>query len=127
MPCYTAWYKYVTPNTPEYDSAKREVQAKLKAVKHIVDYYYRAFEYPLPNLPISTAVDPMRQPKSSSEMSIRQMICHHFACDGIDFCTLYDVCSIIDTDDDAQRPYAAVVLPCATLMRQTPKKYVVSY
>lgn len=127
MPCYTPWYAYVIPNTPEYDSAKREVQVKLEAVKHIVDYYYRAFEYSLPNLPIGTAVDPMRQPKSNNEVSIRQMICHHFACDGIDISTLYDVCSIINIDDDTQRPYVAVVLPCATLMRQSPKKYVVSY
>jgi hypothetical protein len=46
------------------------------------------------------------------------MICHHFACDGINFCTLYDVCTLLDSQDKLNRGYMAVILPCATLMRE---------
>lgn len=127
MPCYTAWYERLKPNTPEYASAKRIVEGQLAAVKHIVNYYYRAMEFPLPSLPAGIAINPLRQPKSERESAIRNMICHPFACDGIDFCTLYDVCSLTDTDDPEQKRYAAVILPCASLMRKFLEKYRPSY
>ena len=123
MPCYTAWSEYLTPNTAEYFRAKEEVRAKLNAVKHIVNYYYNAHEGTLPILQAGTAIDPMRQLRSSKEMAIRGAICHHFACDGIHFCTLYDVCSLLDSEQKEERAYLAVILPCATLMRTEMRRF----
>lgn len=117
MPCYTAWNEFLTPDTPEYLQAEERVQAQLKAVRHIVDYYYTAFAHPMPDLPDDVSIDSSRQPRSKKEISIREAICHHFACDEIDFCTLYDVCSLLESRDRHQRTYLAVILPCATLMR----------
>lgn len=123
MPCYTAWNDYLALGTPEYLSAEERVRGQLKAVEHIVDYYYAAFEHSLPNLPSGLSIDPFRQPKSARETRIREMICHHFACDGIDFCTLYDVCSLLNTEVERQRAYTAIILPCANLLRSEGSKY----
>ena len=123
MPCYTAWNEFLDPDTPEYLQAREHVRARLKAVEHIVDYYYAAFGQPMTDLPNGVSVDPFRQPRSTKETSIREMICHHFACHGIDFCTLYDVCSLLDVDDSRERAYSAVILPCATLLRSEGTKY----
>ncbi len=117
MPCYTAWNEDLRPGSPDYLIAELQIHAKLKAVRHIVDYYYKAFEYPMPDVPDSLCIEPFRQPNTNQEMSIREMICHHFSCDGIHFCTLYDVCSLLDAEDKGQRSYLAVILPCANLMR----------
>ena len=123
MPCYAGWNADLSPGTPEYLRAEVQVRAQLNSVKHIVDYYYAAFEHLLPDLPDGTSIDPLRQPRSKTEMSIREAICHHFACDGIHFCTLYDVCSLLDAENKAQRAYLAVILPCATLMRSHGGKF----
>ncbi len=123
MPCYNAWNDYLTPETPEYAQAEAEIRAKLKAMIHIVDYYYRAFGYPLPQIPNRTEIDPFRQPKSKKEAAIREMICHHFACDEVHFCTLYDVCSLLDADLPQERSYLAVILPSANLMRANIDKF----
>ena len=123
MPCYTAWNDFLKPDTPEYQRAEQEVQAKLKAIKHIIDYYYRAFQHKLPNLPDGTVIDQSRQPRSSKEATIREMICHHFACDEVDFCTLYDVCSLLKEENRRERSYLAVILPCAHMLRSDPGKY----
>jgi hypothetical protein len=124
MPCYTAWDAFLEPDTPEYFRAEEEIRAKLRAVIHIVDYYYRAFSFPLPQLPDGVKIDPFRQPKSKKELAIREMICHHFACDGVDFCTLYDVCSLLNEDSQDDRPYLAVIWLCANQMRGNPGKFV---
>ena len=55
----------------------------------------------MPDLPDGVDIDSMRQPRSEIEMSIRVKICHHFACDGIHFCTLYDVCSLLESQDSS--------------------------
>ena len=127
MPCYTAWNEYLTPDTPEYLRAKEIVRAKLNAVKHIVNYYYKAHEGTLPTLPDGTLIDPFRQPRSSKEMAIREAICHHFACDGIHFCTLYDVCTLLDSEVREDQACLAVILPCATLMRTELTKFNPSF
>jgi hypothetical protein len=123
MPCYTAWDQSLTPGTLEYLQAEEQVQEKLKAVIHIVDYYYTAFVHAMPDLPDGVSIDSTRQPRSEKEMSIREMICHHFACDGINFLTLYDVCSLLDSQDKQQRAYLAVIHPCAYLMRANRDKF----
>jgi hypothetical protein len=126
MPCYTAWNQSLTPGTPKYLQAEEQVREKLKAVMHIVDYYYKAFEYSMPDLPDGVSIDSMRQPRSEKEMSVREMICYHFACDGISFLTLYDVCSLLESQDKLQRPYLAIILPCAYLMRASRNKFRLS-
>ena len=40
MPCYTEWDAYLEKGSKEYETKKAELEAKLKAVRHIVDYYY---------------------------------------------------------------------------------------
>lgn len=96
MPCYSAWNEHLKPGTPEYLRAEAEVRAKLESIKHIVDYYYEVNGFAMPSLPDGVAVDPFRQPKSAKESSIREAICHHFACDEVGVSTLYDACSLLD-------------------------------
>ena len=43
MPCYTEWDAYLHEGSSEYKTAKEKLEAKLKAVKHIIDYYYGVF------------------------------------------------------------------------------------
>jgi hypothetical protein len=123
MPCYTAWNDYLQPNTPEYLNAEREVRAKLRAVQHIVDYYYTAFSHALPQVPKSVQIDCTRQPRARREQKIREMLCHHFACDEVHFTTLYDVCTLLDAHDDKDRAYLAVIEPCAFLMRSEYRRF----
>jgi hypothetical protein len=127
MPCYSAWNAYLEPDTPAYLRAKSIVEAKLLSTKHIVDYYYRAHSLSLPNLPAGTLIDGFRQPRSTRELNVRVMISHHFACDGLDFCTLYDVCTLLNEKVDVDRSYLAVILPCATMMRQDTKRFASHY
>lgn len=127
MPCYTAWNQYLKPGTPEYLRAEVEVRAKLVSVKHIVDYYYGVHGFAMPSLPDGVSVDPFRQPKSIKESSIREAICHHFACDAVSVSTLYDVCSLLDEQRPEDRAYLAVILPSATLLRQHPQRFNTCY
>ena len=123
VPCCNSWDDFLTPNTPEYSRAEAELRAKLQAVIHVVDYYYLAFGHQLPQLPERTKIDPERQPKSKKEMAIREMICRHLACDGVDFCTLYDFCSLLNPAVPQEHSYLAVIWPSAHLMRTDPGKF----
>ena len=127
MPCYNAWNECLTPGTTEYLRAEAEVRAKLESITHIVDYYYGVNSFAMPSLPDGVAVDPLRQPKSAKEASIRDAICHHFACDEVGVSTLYDACSLLDERRPEQRSYLAVILPSATLLRQHPQKFKTTY
>jgi hypothetical protein len=127
MPCYTPWYGYSHPGSPEFARALKAVHAKLRAVKHVVDYYYEAYGLSLPSLPDGAEIDPMRQPRAPSEYRVREMICHHLACDGIDFMGLFDVASVLDDADKGDRAYLAVIRPCSMLMKQHTDKFVVAY
>lgn len=117
MPCYTAWDEHLQQGTPKYDRARAEVQARLIAIKHIVSYYYAAAGANLPLMPLSAEAEAFRLPKSDKERRIWKAIAHHCACDGVHFCTLYDVCSLLDQDSEADRSYKNVILGCAHLMR----------
>lgn len=98
--------------------------AKLRAVTHIIDYYYKSHGLQLPKLADGTMVDSHRQPRSPRELALREMICHHFSCDGLDFCSLYDVASLLSPQIATEKAYLAVVLPCATLMRMQKERFV---
>src|SRR5690348_10100042 len=117
MPCCMSWNAFLEPGTSEYARAEEALRARVESVKHVVRYYYRAFDYPLPALPDDTLIEPTRQPKSRRENAIREMICHHLACDGVHFCTLYDVCSMLNARVDEDRAFLAVIAPCTHLMR----------
>jgi hypothetical protein len=127
MPCYTAWYDNVMPGSPEFARAMQTVQAQLRAVNHIIDYYYTAFGLALPAIPEGVPVAPMRQPRAPKEYALRESICHHFACDGIDFMTLFDVATLLHEKDEKQRSYLAVIRPCSMLMKQHQDKFIVAY
>lgn len=123
MPCYSAWYEYLKEGTPAYRRAKSEVVAKLQAVKHIVDYYYRAAAMEMPRLPVGSRIDPFKSAKSAKERKLRELIAHHFACDGINFIVLYDVCSLLDDRLEADLAYKAIIGNCATTMRQRTNEF----
>src|SRR5262245_40880516 len=116
MPCYTAWNEYLPEGTPEYDRARAEVQARLLAVKHIVDYYHTAAGVDLPPSQPPAGADSLHQPTSEKERRIWNAIAHHCACDGIHFHTLYDVSSLPGRESERDRSYERVILGCAHLM-----------
>jgi hypothetical protein len=121
MPCYSPWNSYLLPNSDDYRKAEEEERAKLAAVKHVVDYYYKAHDHSLPNLPHGTQLDPHRQPRSAREFAIREMICHHLICDQLGFMDLYDVCTLLHNEVPSERSYLAVIYPCANLIRGSKK------
>ncbi len=123
MPCYVAWDEYLTCGTPEYNRVKAEVQARLLAVKHIVGYYYDAAGVNLPLESRSPEASHTPSPGSEKERRIWKAIAHHCACDGVHFCTLYDVSSIIDAASEADGSYRQVIMGCAHLMRSKPDMY----
>lgn len=122
MPCYTAWNEYLEPGTPEYSAAEQRVRAKLKAVQHIVNYYYRAFDQRFPLVKIKEGTSASYKPASTREKRLLEMICHHFACDGIHFTTLYDACSVLDCGQ-GERRHKGIIMYCATLMRSEMGQY----
>ncbi|MGQ2923453.1 hypothetical protein INQ48_35040 (plasmid) [Variovorax paradoxus] len=126
MPCYSPWNEYLELGTPQFEQAKAVVVAKLRAVTHIIDYYYQSHGLQLPALAEGTVIDSHRQPRSLREFALREMICHHFSCDGVDFCSLYDVASLLSPQVEKERAYLAVVLPCATLMRTHKERFAPS-
>ena len=123
MPCYTAWDEFLEEGTASYAKAKAEVHAKLKSVQHIVDYYYRVAGESLPTIETERDIELFSPPKASKQHMIRLAIAHHFACDDIHFCTLYDVCSLLDPKLDEGRSYEAVIRACATDLRLNPEQF----
>lgn len=127
MPCYSAWNENLEPGSAEYADAESEVRAKLQSIKHIVDYYYEVNGAEKPNLPVDTTIDPLRQPRSSKEMAIREAICFHLSCDDVGVSTLYDACSLLGAGAAGDRAYLAVILPCASLLQQDPARFKTVY
>lgn len=98
--------------------AKTEVEAKLFAVKHIIDYYYHAARTPLPQVEPGKVPIWMKDAKSNpEELRLLEIIAHHFACDEIHFTTLYDCCTLLDDDIDEDRAYRRVIQVCANEIR----------
>lgn len=122
MPCYTAWNEYLKPGTPEYLTAEEIVRAKLKAVQHIVDYYYEAFDQRIPRAETYECTSMPYEPASLREKKLLEIICHHFSCDGIHFTMLYDVRSVLECRKGG-RAYDAIITYCASLMRAERGRY----
>ena len=131
MPCYNEWDAYLEKGSKEYESRKAELEAKLKAVRHIIDYYYRVNRKPIPSVDFSGAEkvsgESVRgyfafQDVSDSppeEKPVLEAIMHHFACDQIHFTTLYDLVSLLDVKDPEEGGYARVMMLCANALRRS--------
>lgn len=124
MPCYTAWNEHLDEGSPDYERTRAELEAKLRSVKHVVDYYYRAFRVRLPKarliddeqgLEAPWSFAPERYPRN--EKRVLDRIYHHLCCDEVHFTTLYDLVSLMDVHDAVEAGYARVLLECAARMR----------
>ena len=134
MPCYTQWDAYLNKESDEYKSKKSELHAKLKAIKHIADYYYGAEDLHVPPARhsgqrtwtemghLQFEIDPASL-AGKDENKIIENIAHHCACDGINFTLLYDLTSLIDHSDSQDCGYARTLLACANEMRANKYKY----
>lgn len=134
MPCYTEWDAYLDKASDEYASKKAEMEAKLKAVRHIVDYYYGVAGLRVPPARHSGRqtwqemahreflIDPHHLP-GAAEDGIVKSIAHHCACDGIDFLLLYDLVSLLDVGNVHDAGYARVLLTCADELRANREAY----
>lgn len=126
MPCYTEWDAYLEPGTEAYDRRRRELEAKLRAVRHAIDYYYSAAGANVPRASfhrrmagfIETAEHAFREHEEPpGEAEILDRISHHLSCDEVHFTTLYDLATLLDPEDSGQAGYVRVILACANWMR----------
>jgi hypothetical protein len=112
-PCYTEWDAYLDKGSPKYRAAKAKLEAKLKAVQHIVDYYYRFHRRTVPKAKhagnrtfIELADQAFEVDAGDSggpdDDEFIERITQHCACDGIRFTTLYDLVSLLDLKDAQQ-------------------------
>jgi hypothetical protein len=60
-------------------------------------------------------------------MAIREAICFHLSCDDAGVSTLYDACSLPGRRAAGDRAYLAVILPCASQLRQDPARFKTVY
>ena len=123
MPWYSQWDDYLDKKSADYARAKSKVEAKLLAVKHIVDYYYCAAKLELPTV-VGTAPAFLKDANpSAKETHVLKMIAHHCTCDGIDFCTLYDVTTLLSKTRKKDRAYTRIILVCANEIRGYPEQF----
>jgi hypothetical protein len=135
MPCYTEWNAYLNEGTPEYASTKAELEAKLKAVKHIVDYYFEVDHLRVPPARYSgeESCIPMDHREFETddtdspldtEVRIIRSIAYHCSCDRIHFTLLYDLVSLLDIHDPGEAGYARIMLACAHEIRAHKGQYL---
>jgi len=124
----------VNKGSHEYETKKTELEAKLKAVKHIVDYYYG-----IEGLRIPPAKHPGERTwlemahqefefdasalDGRNEESIIKNIAHHCACDGIHFTLIYDLVSLFNPGDNNEAGYARIMMACANEIRANKYQY----
>lgn len=134
MPCYTEWDTYLDKGSPEYEAKKAEMEAKLKAVKHIVDYYYGIERLRVPPARHSGKktwgemahrefeFDP-GELRGKNEESILRNIARHCSCDGIHYVVIYDLVTFLNIHDPVDAGYARIVMICANDMRANGHQY----
>jgi len=136
MPCYTEWDAHLDKGSEKSRTAKAKLEAKLKAVQHIVDYYYRFHGRSVPKAKHSgnrTFIELADQAfeadaedsDGANDEEIIERITQHCACDGIHFTTLYDLVSLLDLKDAQQCGYAWVMLTCANAIRRHTWRYLI--
>lgn len=115
MPCHQRWDEYLVPGSAAYVEARAEVAAKLEALKHAVDYYYRAAALALPEAYPTADVggssgDEFRiENPNHEEAEVLDRLTHHLACDGVHCTTIYDAVSLLDAQNPGQAGYARVL------------------
>jgi hypothetical protein len=134
MPCYTQWNTYLKPGSKEYEDARVKLEAKLKAVKHILDYYYAVHKKQVPKAKyqggeidlqlgtVSLACD-KRQMRGINEEEIKRNIAHHFLCDHLNVVDLYDISTLCNIHDDSDAGYIRIIVGCANDMRENNHLY----
>lgn len=134
MPCYTEWDAYLKKGSHEYETKKAELESKLKAVKHIVDYYYGIEGYRVPSArPLGGRawlekahrefeVDVSILGESNEEVIVKN-IARHCACDGIHFTLIYDLVSLLNVQDNNEAGYARIMMACANEIRANKYQY----
>ena len=134
MPCYTEWDAYLDKGSGAYRTEKAQLEAKLKAVMHIVDYYYGVERLRVPPVrhsgsPVFLEMDHLEFEIDSGAMHgmdekrIFENISHHFSCDGIGFTLLYDLVSLLNLHDKEDAGYARVMMICASKLRGDSDRY----
>jgi len=126
MPCYTEWDAYLDKESDEYRTKKAELDAKLKTIRHIVDYYYGVHRLPVPQarhterqafMELADGEVAAVGMTSGTEAPVLQQIQHHLACDGVGFTELYDLTSLLNLQDPIEAGYARVIMICANKLR----------
>ena len=134
MPCYTQWDAYLDKDSNEYRAAKAKLRAKLKAVQHVIDYYYRVSGLTVPRAKHSQQqtwmemahhgfeCDEVGDLKRKEEQIIKS-VAHHCSCDGIHFTLLYNLVTLLDIQDGQQGGYARAILAVANEIRSNKAMY----
>jgi len=125
MPCYNQWDAYLEPGSEKYKSKRKELNAKLEAVKHIVEFYYKSHGLFVPPASFrGIGVDMGRGHEDfecvegvGPEEEIFEEITKHFACDEIHFTEIYDLVSLMNLKDETEAGFARVMLHCANKLR----------
>ena len=129
MPCYTEWDAYLEEGSKEYADTRARLEAKLKAVRHIVDYYYGSAGLSVPPARWSGSQAFMQLAHNEfsiddaaldgrDEQPILEAITHHCACDEIHFTLLYDLVSLLDLKNAEDAGYARVMMHSANILRR---------
>ena len=124
MPCYTRWDSYLERGSATYIHKRKELEAKFFSLTHLIDYYFRIFgKSPSKALHeggmsyrITTDSDPLTDDEYDA-------ICRHLVCDGVHQDEIYDVESLLNTENDESCRYAYVLIQCATRLRINGNKY----
>ena len=128
MPCLLECDAYLNKGSQEYENKKVELETKLKAVKHIVDYYYGVERLRVPLAKpsgqqtwLGMAQLRFKVDKSAlcggNEDRILKNIAHHCSCDGIHFTLIEDLVSLLDIHDHQEAGYARILMVCANELR----------
>ena len=134
MPCYTEWNAYLDKGSQEYKTKEAELNAKLKSVKHILDYYYGVRRLRVPPAThsgeqawLEMAHQQFEVEKTElhgvDEEHIIKNIAHHISCDGIHFTLIYDLVSLLDIQNTNEAGYARVMMTCANEIRANKHQY----
>lgn len=123
MPCYTAWNEYLEVGTPAYERAEAELRAKLRALRHAIDYYYGAAGASVPHAHrpgegrggnVTEGLVALAPP--AGESGVLDRITHHLACDGVSVSLLYDAATLVPHEEPSEAGYARVLLLSAHRM-----------
>jgi hypothetical protein len=128
MGCYTEWDAYLDKGSQEYETKKTELDAKLEAVKHIVNYYYGVEGLRVP--PASHSGEKAFLEMAHLEFEVDEEdldgkdedqivtnIGRHCTCDGIDFKLIYDLVSLLNIQDNNEAGYARIMMTIANEIR----------